>query len=437
MTNLYRPATTQALTAYSMPVSLAEYVQPYLTLNVEVAGAIGDGVIDDYNAINTALTYLSGLGGGTLIFPPVYKVYKIGSPITLPNNVTIKGGGDLTTYFKYTGSTQACFVTATNSYLGIRLEDFHIDLTSNTNAVAGIDCRRGLTRGFFRNVRVTTASTSTSGIIIRGENPDSPGAANQGQFNNIFENCMVTAGGSLHSGYGLSFLGANISDARVNVNTVIGGRYEGTLGSVYVNGQGNTFIGGNTEVSTVGIVFDGDQTYRNLVSGWYFDQPAVTTPIKFLSGATQGAVCSIHNCVGVGSNTNVTDQLGGGRQRYSLIVDDTIYNKYTYADNVPKAWVIFAGATGAITAQYNVSSVTRNAAGDYTVAFTNALASANIGISGATRYNTGGAYANLQIGIHNTAGSLATSSVRIDTIDSANVNQDANTVFVSFYCLNA
>ena len=42
-----------------------------------------------------------------------------------------------------------------------------------------------------------------------------------------------------------------------------------------------------------------------------------------------------------------------------------------------KAWVNFAGATGTINGSYNVSSVTRNATGYYTVTFTSALPNAN------------------------------------------------------------
>ena len=42
----------------------------------------------------------------------------------------------------------------------------------------------------------------------------------------------------------------------------------------------------------------------------------------------------------------------------------------------PKAWVRFAGADGSITASYNVSSVTRNAVGEYTVNFTTSFSSA-------------------------------------------------------------
>lgn len=76
-----------------------------------------------------------------------------------------------------------------------------------------------------------------------------------------------------------------------------------------------------------------------------------------------------------------------------------------------KAWVNFNGVTtAAIRASYNVSSVTRNATGDYTVNFTNALADTNYAVSWSASDGTSTAanlYANSKIL------SLATSNVRV------------------------
>lgn len=61
-----------------------------------------------------------------------------------------------------------------------------------------------------------------------------------------------------------------------------------------------------------------------------------------------------------------------------------------------KAWVRWAGATGTIASSYNVSSVTRNSTGNYTVNFTTSLADANyapVGMTaGASTYNSFGVY---------------------------------------------
>lgn len=47
-----------------------------------------------------------------------------------------------------------------------------------------------------------------------------------------------------------------------------------------------------------------------------------------------------------------------------------------------KAWAKFNGSTGAVSASYNVSSVTVNGTGDFTINFTSALADANYSIAG-------------------------------------------------------
>jgi hypothetical protein len=56
-----------------------------------------------------------------------------------------------------------------------------------------------------------------------------------------------------------------------------------------------------------------------------------------------------------------------------------------------KAWVNFNGTgTVAIRASYNVSSITDNGAGDYTVNFTNALADANYSVNvNASQFSAG------------------------------------------------
>lgn len=54
-----------------------------------------------------------------------------------------------------------------------------------------------------------------------------------------------------------------------------------------------------------------------------------------------------------------------------------------------RAWVRFNGTTGAIAASGNVSSVTRNGVGDYTIAFTTAMPDANYAITGTSDGSSG------------------------------------------------
>jgi hypothetical protein len=55
----------------------------------------------------------------------------------------------------------------------------------------------------------------------------------------------------------------------------------------------------------------------------------------------------------------------------------------------PRAWVRFNGNTGAIVAAGNVTSVTRNGVGDYTIAFTTALPDANYAVMGSSNGSSG------------------------------------------------
>jgi hypothetical protein len=62
---------------------------------------------------------------------------------------------------------------------------------------------------------------------------------------------------------------------------------------------------------------------------------------------------------------------------------------------IAKAWVNFQGGNGntagTINESFNVSSITVNGTGDYTVNFTTAMANANYSTFTTTRYATGGA----------------------------------------------
>lgn len=96
-----------------------------------------------------------------------------------------------------------------------------------------------------------------------------------------------------------------------------------------------------------------------------------------------------------------------------------------------RAWVNFNGTgTVAIRASGNVSSITDNNVGDYTVNFTNAMPDANYsavvsgGMSGA-----GAAYGSASSSV---GGSITTtSSVRINTRNTAGTLTDADTVMVA------
>jgi hypothetical protein len=99
----------------------------------------------------------------------------------------------------------------------------------------------------------------------------------------------------------------------------------------------------------------------------------------------------------------------------------------TLQSQVCKAWVNFNGTgTVAIRASYNVSSITDNGVGDYTVNFTNALVDANFSVPG-TAWSDG-----IASGIVGVA-SLTTSSARIKTDTPGTGNADKVQISIAIF----
>ena len=90
------------------------------------------------------------------------------------------------------------------------------------------------------------------------------------------------------------------------------------------------------------------------------------------------------------------------------------------------AWVNFNGVTTvSVRASYNVSSVTRTSAGDYTINFTNAMADANYVLAGCAGYNSTNTPALVQpYGLS----PPTTTSVRVQTGWTNGTNNDVLTV---------
>ena len=62
---------------------------------------------------------------------------------------------------------------------------------------------------------------------------------------------------------------------------------------------------------------------------------------------------------------------------------------------IAKAWVLYNGVAQTVTNSFNISSITRNSAGNYTVNFTTAQTNANYCVSGSSE--TGGGTSNIMI----------------------------------------
>ena len=96
-----------------------------------------------------------------------------------------------------------------------------------------------------------------------------------------------------------------------------------------------------------------------------------------------------------------------------------------------KAWVNFNGTgTVAIRAAFNVTSITDNGTGNYTVNFTSALADANYAVGGMTNY---GSFVCLQEQRDGTGTDPSASALRIITMDHASNINDNPWVYTVFF----
>jgi len=102
----------------------------------------------------------------------------------------------------------------------------------------------------------------------------------------------------------------------------------------------------------------------------------------------------------------------------------------TQTGTLCRAWVNFNGTgTVAIRASFNVSSITDNGTGDYTVNFTNALPDANYSCVATTKETNSTAVETTVVMAH----SLTTSGVRLYTVR-ANVSAiDPTNVFTAIF----
>jgi hypothetical protein len=149
----------------------------------------------------------------------------------------------------------------------------------------------------------------------------------------------------------------------------------------------NTPIGATTAstgaFSTLSVT--GAATFSGAVVANTFSSSGATITGGSISGITDLAVADggtgrstlTANAVLVGDGTSGINSVAPGTSGNVLTSDGTSWASSANA-GAAKAWVNFDGTgTVAIRASYNVSSITDNGTGDYTVNFTNALPDAN------------------------------------------------------------
>jgi hypothetical protein len=109
----------------------------------------------------------------------------------------------------------------------------------------------------------------------------------------------------------------------------------------------------------------------------------------------------------------------------------------TVVDGSAKAWVNFNGSgTVAIRASFNVTSITDNGVGNYTVNFTTALADANFSMGASARFDTANSDGNAPfVGFRRSSAALSASSANIMVLQATTtpVGFDADVVTAAFF----
>ena len=133
----------------------------------------------------------------------------------------------------------------------------------------------------------------------------------------------------------------------------------------------------------------------------------------------------------VGASQNTAFRIEDTGQLYNSIesTEGTDYRGALYAGYMARAWVNFNGSgTVAIRASGNVSSITDNGTGDYTINFATAMPDANYSVVGAAGGATGAGSGNYSLGLPS-ATAPSTTAVRIQTW--ATSNAIADNIYVS------
>jgi len=141
--------------------------------------------------------------------------------------------------------------------------------------------------------------------------------------------------------------------------------------------------------------------------------------------------------IAINGSGTITGISAGGLPASSITTASIADNSVTYAKigtteqgQLCKAWVNFNGtSTVAIRASYNVSSITDNGTGDYTVNFTSALTDANYAFTVDGYQTTTANTCNSQV----TGQTVTTTALRVQTTNSSFVLVDSLGVSVCIF----
>ena len=160
---------------------------------------------------------------------------------------------------------------------------------------------------------------------------------------------------------------------------------------------------------------------------------ADSTGALALQTSTSGGAATTAVTIDTSQNVALT---GGGQLRSNATNTPVTFadSAGTQVGTLCRAWVNYKGtSTRAIRASFNVSSVTYNTFGDYTVNFTNAMTDANYAALATTNQNAAGNSNSFSIGYPDNSSTVlySTTQVRFTVHYGATASFDTDTSTVS------
>lgn len=214
--------------------------------------------------------------------------------------------------------------------------------------------------------------------------------------------------------------GDDIATGQITANLFSSTIYASNSDIFGVSANANTFgnniiiVAGNTSTISVGDIVSGSNLAPNTVVTGFNSPPSGRSNITISNAAA-------------GSNTNTA---------VSFYSSTKVVSPGIAGPGLCKAWVNFNG-TGSvqIRAAYNVSSITDNGTGSYTVNFTNAMPDVNYSVAGGAGTNSSAnGYRWLAIGSSAASDfSMLTTSVRVQSVYDGTNKTDAEFVSVAIF----
>lgn len=230
-----------------MPISKAFSVgnTPNNVIYASDYGVIGDGVTDDYSALQDAINTLTpGLQGGGTVYLDQDKTYLIGTGIVIPPNITLNCNRAQVTY---SGSGTAFTLGNSDTVLSYypRLIDFTLALTGiSSKGVRLRGTSNATVIGYIEGPTSDYATRTNRGVEIDGVNVSSFFNYIEVNCNHVHQGFTVTTTGTTQPTQQYFVNCSSFGDEQAGDTTSIGFYFDSSSAQT---GQGTMIIGCNVE----------------------------------------------------------------------------------------------------------------------------------------------------------------------------------------------